>query len=148
MKKLRLTGLTEKLLSDNPEFTFKWIEGLRSGKYTQIRQVMFHPEIPNSACCLQVMEECCNELDRDITIQRAEDLGVSLHLPTCLYLVDKRPLVLRESEPENDICAIFYDELGPLENEEYTPVEWNDELKLTFYQIADLLEKGEVILED
>lgn len=149
MNTLKLTEGTKELLDRHPKFTVNWIEGLRSGDYIQVQHSMYDVNIDGSACCLQVMEECCNNLDRDIEIQRAEDEGHDLHLPSCLYLIDKKPVTLDDELPEELIKAVLTSEdaLGVREAI-FLPAEWNDDLNLTFEQIADLLDNGEIEIED
>lgn len=129
MPTLTLIPEHKELLERHPEFTRKWAEGLRSGKYTQYIGGMCDEDIPQSACCLHVMEMECNG-------SRWED-GIERVTPS--QFSDFR---IERTLPE-DLIATLSDGMG-----RYTPDLWNDYLEISFNQIADLLENGEVTYEE
>ena len=135
--KLTLTDSSKQILKDNPEFTSKWVAGLRSDKYTQYRGGMCDPNVPNSACCLHVMEMECfdNSWESGFKGEYAGDLPSDLGKGN--YGVLKVNTSFTDFQPE-DLQASF-DNGG-----EQMPSIWNDHYKLSFLQIADLLESGEV----
>jgi hypothetical protein len=131
--KVTLTEESKQTLAQHPEFTEKWIAGLRSGKYTQVQNRMYDPKITNSACCLMVMEMVCNE----------REWG------------DHRDDVITAMPSDMEKPYIFPDGLLPQllwartdDGEGYSVDGWNDALSMTFEQIADLLEYGEVEIHD
>lgn len=139
MNKVVLTKESKAALSANKEFTDKWVAGLRSGKYTQIRHSMVVHDVPNSACCLMVMEMECNGRSREgfPVAGLPSDLAKPYTLtsvPDCLLL------------PE-DIQAEVWTEDGWQTATMFKPAEWNDILELSFEQIATLLETGELEYE-
>ena len=136
------------VLKENQEIVNKWIVGLRSGKYAQANGAMTDPNIVNSACCLMVLEaECNNKSTSDYTYvdsnNTVNSYGLTDDSAKCLQL-------LRANNASNLLPQALKAELScgnqVLENST-TPSQWNDTLKLTFNQIADLLESGSINFE-
>lgn len=120
------------------EKTQTWIDNLRSGKYKQIQEQMCYTDIPNSACCLNVLECSVKGLKWN-------------YFQNALMPSDKNDQLFNSFSAErfNGILAeklhstvVYSDDPEIEEGEELYPVQWNDDLMLTFNQIADLLEKG------
>ena len=136
------------VLKENQEITNKWIVGLRSGKYTQANGAMTNPNIINSACCLMVLEaECNNKSISDYTYVDSDNIARSYGLPAD----GSKPLqLLRAYDVSNLLPQGLQAELSCgnqiIENST-TPSMWNDRFKLTFNQIADLLESGSINFE-
>lgn len=140
--KLTLTDESQAILRDHPEFTAKWISGLRSGKYTQQKFQMCDPGAPNSACCLHVMEiECDGKKWEEGYTFGLDGLPLAYEVPCCL--VD--PLTLTGGFLPEDLSAMHEDE--DIYHGIFKPQDWNDDLGLTFDQISDLLEHGTVEYE-
>jgi hypothetical protein len=130
MNKLTLTPESEQALRNNPIDTATWVKGLRSGNYVQNRGGMCDIDIPNSACCLHVLEM---DAGGKAWEDGANSWG-SLELPS--EMVGES--VMFDDFLAEDIKAVV--NLGRKES----PAQWNDDLKLTFNQIATLLETGSV----
>lgn len=101
-----------------------WCEGLRSGVYTQTYTEMCSPHDPTSACCLHVANIVVdgNEWETGLPCALPADLEVSAP-----FAQKAEKLIFKSS------C---------LEAVTLSPVGLNDGKKLTFSQIADLLEFG------
>ncbi len=125
---LKLTERSKKEVKANRELIDTWIKGLRSGKYTQIQESMIDENIPNSSCCLMVMEMVCNG--------RGWEEGAGYELPTDLWDAVEWPEAL---------SACLADDVEMIE---FTPSEWNDEFNASFEEIAELLDKGEVVVKN
>lgn len=142
MDKLILSEESKAILQEHAEFTKKWIEGLRSGEYTQVQEAMVDPEIPSSACCLMVAEivngrkwedhkYACNYDEDGECFEVAalpSDLSSEIHWTENLY-------------------ATYLSDEGNYIKRKPSPPTWNDDIGLSFNQIADLLEYGEVECE-
>ena len=149
MDTLQIVAKDWEVLQQNKEIISKWIEGLRSGRWIQITGSMTNQNIPNSACCLMVLEgECNNKVTTDyVTVYDSEQLGSIAGLPS----ERGNPLELQLhglnfKYPQN-IHAIFkcnsgIEDLKKFHNTNLTPSQWNDSLELTFEEIATLLETG------
>ena len=122
MNKLKLTEKSKNKIQQNQEFVNKWIKGLRSGAYAQIQSMMCRENTPNSACCLHVMEMECNGRDWEE--------GIGKIYPSRMYGGVTWPEELKAEDVSGNLLY---------------PVNWNDSLSLTFNQIADLLETGEIL---
>lgn len=125
--KLELTEPSKQKIKENPEFMQKWIAGLRSGKYPQARGAMVDADVPNSACCLMVMEMECNGRDWEDGLDKClpSTLEGGITWPQELGLADERLL--------GGFTRVAH---------------WNDNLEFTFDQIATLLETGSLEVED
>jgi len=134
MNKLVLTPNSAQALADNPEVVAKWCKGLRSGKWKQVHDAMCSLSTANSACCLHVLEM--------EVVGRGWEEGLNKHVPSD---ITDTPVSFSGIDAE-DIKAIHSD--SEYSGGIFTPVEWNDELLLTFDQIAYLLETGSVEWED
>jgi hypothetical protein len=130
--KLTLSSRSKRLLEEHPEFTTKWISGLRSGKYTQHRGEMCDPGVKSSACCLHVMEMECNGKEWSD--------GVSCGRHSFAVPSSMKDNFFRFSENDAPETLKAFDENGSI----YDTAMWNDSLCLSFNQIAYLLEKGEI----
>lgn len=135
------------ILQFNKEIVEQWIAALRSGKWVQITGAMTDPSIPNSACCLMVAEAACNHKVVENYYSRFENqsgydvagLPSSRINPLRLNVPDNVSSTL----PEN-LEATFTNQITA---SGYTPSQWNDSLKLSFEQIATLLETGSITFE-
>lgn len=130
----------------NKEVTTKWIAGLRSGKWVQTTSAMTNIEIPNSACCLMVLEgECNNKVVADF-IYAKEIAGIPkpMTMPNGRtdYLVFKH--ANGDAKLPQDIPALLHSPNLKSTGDLIYPAGWNDNLCLTFEQIADLLEFGQI----
>lgn len=143
MIKFILTEYAKETISENKEFIEKWIKGLRSGKYTQTRGAMVDPDLPNSACCLMVMEMECNgrkweegsyTVDEDEVVEGSEWGTFVVRMPSEFSNGVRWPQIL-----EATVYGCTSTLVGCA-----SPHQWNDRYGLTFNQIADLLEHGEV----
>lgn len=136
------------VLKENQEITNKWITGLRSGKWIQTSGAMTNLDVVNSACCLMVLEaECNNKSVDDYMYVDEHDLVRSYGLPAdnsrCLKLrrTDSASTLLPQALKASLTCD------DTVLESITTPSMWNDRYKLTFNQIADLLESGSINFE-
>lgn len=106
-------------LIGTPEQLKIWIKALRYGKYKQCKGDMARKEVPNSACCLHV---AAVEVDG---AEYNKGFGAGLPTPTDRFAYRASTTTLASS---------------PDESLELLPDVLNDDLGLTFSQIADLLE--------
>lgn len=136
--KLMLTEDSKQIIKEHQAEVDIWIKALRSGIYPQVRETMLHPKIPNSCCCLMVAEVACNGLVwGEWKSKRTEHCILQLYEGIPLFPKDliaglEWPASLRAKTA-----------IGLTTSPDY----WNDNLDLTFTQIADLLETGEVYYE-
>ncbi len=131
---LKLDDKSKKTLKENQEFVDKWVVGLRSGKYTQVKEAMVYPDIPQSCCCLMVAEIEGNGKSWEDGINPGNGYTESYPVPSqmpngCPWLEN----LVATHPPTTDFDRC-----------EYQPYNWNDELELSFEDIATLLETGEV----
>lgn len=104
-----------------------WCAGLRSGDYVQIKHEMCELDNPKSACCLHVA---------NIVVDGNKwESGIDSCTP-CDMEVDA-PFAIKAQ------VANFCDSSG----NEYRAEHLNDDAGLTFSQIADLIEFGELEVE-
>jgi hypothetical protein len=136
-----------KILQFNKEIVDKWVAALRSNKWVQHTGAMTDPSIPNSACCLMVAEaECNNKTVEDYYSKFENQFGYQIDaLPTS----KESPLYLKIPDSDDfwfpeSLEAKFVNQIS---GTGYTPAQWNDSLKLSFEQIATLLETGSVTFE-
>jgi hypothetical protein len=145
MNKLTLLECTVKDLNTHPVEKAKWIAALRSEEYHQAFGNMCDPSLPNSACCLHVLEmEVGNKawesgIDKQLPNEITNENNTSLAHEEQAYVID----AVRFNETlAQDIKAAY-------EGQDYgapimKPSGWNDTVGLSFNQIADLLEYGVV----
>jgi hypothetical protein len=150
MDTLQITTEDWDLLQKNKPITDKWIAGLRSGKWIQTIGAMTSVDVPNSACCLMVVEaECNNKTVNDyIRIPNNElDVPTAAGLPS----EEENPLQLQLHglgfKYPQSLTAVFkcnsgIERLRKFHNTSLAPSQWNDTLQLTFEEIATLLETG------
>ena len=114
----------------SPEELEAWVEGLRGGKYKQHTGSMCNVNDTSSACCLQVAAI--------VVDHRAWDDSVIDGDPayTPADLEQAAPFARRAEE----LDAVVITETGW----EFDFLEMNDELGLSFDQIADIIEGKEV----
>lgn len=111
-----------------------WINGLRSGKYTQHRNCMCDFVIPDTACCLHV---AAIEVDG---IEWSD--GVKHGLPSSVNAVDGMDLSFSVQAE-----GLRFQVIKPTHNVPTITCgasSLNDEYCLTFEHIAELLEKGKI----
>lgn len=137
--KLVLTEESKAALESDIATRDKWAAALRSGKYTQNWGSMCDPNVPNSACCLHVLEVECNGL--------SWEAGSHIGYPSSVY-----ERGFSQGSPVH-FSGLLAEKLTAIDGGYgcYLPVkpdQWNDALGLTFNQIADLLEHGEVEFEE
>jgi hypothetical protein len=145
MHKLTLKKGSKEALSKHPIEKAKWLAGLRSDTYKQVTGGMCDPLIPNSACCLHVLEMEVNN--------RSWESGINNQLPSNMNVFREEQETLIPPSPVK-FSGVLAQELKAIHTISHAdvtehlqckrPAEWNDEFKLTFNQIADLLEYGEV----
>lgn len=138
--KLTLNEQSKAYLAENSDLKNKWIAGLRSGKYPQITGAMVDPRLPGSCCCLMVAEIECNNRDWNEAFSETD----------CDYVdVAVTPEDFQDGLKKLGKLEAIYEVPFKFKakGESWRPAEWNDHLKLTFNQIADLLERGEVEYE-
>jgi hypothetical protein len=149
MDTLKIISTDWEVLKHNKAIIDKWIIGLRSGKWMQTTGNMTNPNVPNSACCLMVLEaECNNKVTTNyVTVYNQDQLGSIAGLPT----ERENPLKLQLQGPglkyPQNIYAIFkcnsgVKRLQQFDNSRLVPSQWNDVLGLSFEEIATLLETG------
>lgn len=142
MNTLKFIDKHRQILQENKELVDMWIVGLRSGKWVQTKGAMTNLTVENSACCLMVLEaECNNKVTDDFVWTDPAGTKHVNGMPSAagdpLWF---RDYASKKFMPESLIAV---DGAGT----PYNPAEWNDYLELTFDQIADLLEKGEIQFE-
>lgn len=142
---LVLNQYSKNILEKYEEFKNNWIGGLRSGEFIQTTTKMCNKEVRNSACCLFVMEMVCNNKcwEDGLNPENVEE-GV-YYLPSDMENCFHFDGTFGYDLPEHLSANIYSSDRRRLAP--YSPSAWNDRLKLTFNQIADLLEYGEVELE-
>ena len=131
--KLSSSALEKK--AQYPEFWKKWIEGLRSNRYTQCKWAMADSNDECSACCLAVAEmhvngRTFNEMFRSSGVAHKTPLSLEGGTDWTTHL--------------NILSRVEGEEEAYMRNPEYL----NDKCGLSFLQIADLLEKGTLTVED
>ena len=137
MSKLEITPKWRERLAREPEKLKMWVEALRSDKYTQAWLKMTGGGM--SACCLCVLE--CE----------AHDLEPADYSKQAMPPIDRRgklpPGVKFDGVFASNIIAYDHSAHDYEAPAGLCPAVWNDELGLSFHQIADLLETGEVEYE-
>lgn len=134
MNELTLTPESIQALADNPEAVAKWCTALRGGKWVQHREDMCVADIPNSACCLHVLEMEVGGMEWDEGLNKGIPSDIT-NTPVSFNGIDAEDIKAVLSDPEFSIGT-------------FVPSEWNDDLLLTFDQIATLLETGSVEWDD
>ena len=149
MATLTLTDTSKEVLRKNPVTLSKWIVGLRSGKWIQTYGAMTEQDNPSCACCLMVLEaECNGKTTSDYVNTTADGLVYVQGMPS------SRPNALKfTGEPDGFMpefltAKYIYDDDDKKSPITYSPMGWNDSLKLSFEQIADLLENGSITLQE
>lgn len=107
------------------EWKDKWIAALRSGEYKQGNAVLRSED--NKFCCLGVL---C-----DLVIKENPKLNWYIDEEICDYEIDGET----EFPPQE-----IYDITGELEIDESELAALNDVERLSFKQIADVIEAGEI----
>lgn len=138
----------------NPEVKAKWVSALRSGEYTQTKGFLHND---NGFCCLGVL---CEIAVADKVIEAPEYTSSHTEIPGIfvyassttihtdaeipgIFVYDDCDTVLPESVETwsgfDDTTNLSYAEDGNVYD--HSLIYLNDDLGLTFHQIADLIEK-------
>lgn len=125
VKILTLTDESKHTLLKHPLGTKKWIEGMRSGRYTQTKGAMIDLSKEGSACCLMVACMVNDGLE-----------WIEGHLGGKPSFIEGMPVWYQS-------LRAHHSEMSGLPG----PATWNDDIGLTFNQIADLLEFGVIEYE-
>lgn len=116
----------------NPAWKKKWIAALRSGEFTQARNVLKQAE--NCGCCLYVLTELVRREQPDIGVWGDND-GDFYY--TCEESFGK-PADGELAPPVQNITGL--DEGDPIIGDT-TAIDLNDNQKLSFAEIANRIEK-------
>ena len=112
----------------------KWVTALRSGKYIQIRSKMASEDIPNSACCLHVAAIEVDGVKWEDAIFNDTVIG----LPSGFHeSINASFSELLANFGRIRVCSQY-------NNSGFSRL--NDFYKLSFEQIAELIEEGELCL--
>ena len=117
------------LWKSNPNEMKLWVDGLRSGKYKQISRVMSLAE-EGTACCLHVLQ--CEVANK----------GKWVYIKGAVPSYSDNPVMLNDELPEDiAIADVSSDSIIPFRhNRKVQAHHLNDKYKLSFEQIADILE--------
>ena len=140
MATLTLTDTSKEVLRKNPVTLSKWIVGLRSGKWIQTYGAMTEQDNPSCACCLMVLEAECNGKTTSDYINTT----MPSSRPDALKFTGEHDGFMPEFLKAKYIC----DDDDKTLPATYFPMGWNDRLRLSFEQIADLLENGSITLQE
>jgi hypothetical protein len=130
----------------NPEVKTAWVEALRSGEYRQCssRLTNENEHGERSFCCLGVLADLYAQAHGYSWIIRGDDVDVEYNLDDKVFYSYSEflPRVVREwaGTLQEDIVISHVPEEGDPEGEPLTASMANDELNMSFAQIADLIE--------
>jgi hypothetical protein len=127
----KITGVVRKTFRMKKEQLANWLAALRSGKYKQCESILHNNEI-GGYCCLGVLQH--------VTDGDVEQFvhGGSRHLPTPKWLEDNGIKNLESSYKDN--IYTYVNACKGSKEPSATASSLNDGLKLTFPEIADILE--------